>query len=469
MIGKAIYKLLKTHLSNVATGGIYPIIIPENAIDLSSSPAIVYNILTDYETSKNVEPEIVKAVVEFRIISKTYATTNEVSKNLRYLLDHYRDETYDGLDGIRGYLDLDGNNHNLINGIDIANIFYQDQEDDYIDDLFLYSRSIVYNIYYYDSINKFSFTDDPITNNLVLSCKVEGTIHNHLELPNIYGALLRKADKKRPKNNESISKWFNTLGTIKTKPTPSATPIDSRASLQGFGTPTFKEGGSVRPHISIDSADAFGVYSSSDSVTTIDLSNGGLMVFIYKPTGTGSQNLLVGDYSLGSLYNPAICVSHKKVGSDITIDFNPRGDFASFSSETKTLKTSTDSTNYWDADYHFLALSVGGNKAQTGGTYNQSGWYEYFNSNYNPKLTTGQIFDTNSFTGNSVTYSNSCTFAGIGGFSGSAGFDLYEFLVFVPETTTTHGYSADTAPFQPTDITYKKLKDYIYNKYTMLK
>ena len=165
-----------------------------------------------------------------------------------------------------------------------------------------------------------------------------------------------------------------------------------------------------------------------------------------------------------------IVLDHKNIGGDITLEFNPKGNFFTFSAATTTLISSTDSTNYWDADTHFLALSLGGNKAQTGGSYNQSGWYEYFNSNYNPKLTTGQIIKNNSFTGNSETYSNSLTFAGWGDSTYStSGVGIHEMLLFVPESINTHNINADSAPFQPTDIIYNQIKDYIYNKYDNLK
>jgi hypothetical protein len=46
---------------------------------------------------------------------------------------------------------------------------------------------------------------------------------------------------------------------------------------------------------------------------------------------------------------------------------------------------------------------------------------------------------------------------------------MYEFLMFIPNQAQTHNIDADAAPFQPTDIIYKKVKEYIYNKYTDLK
>ena len=57
MVGKAIYNILKTHISDLATGGIYPIVMPQRATNLSDKPAVIYNIISNYETSKNSEPD----------------------------------------------------------------------------------------------------------------------------------------------------------------------------------------------------------------------------------------------------------------------------------------------------------------------------------------------------------------------------------------------------------------------------
>ena len=477
MIGKAIYNLLKSHISDLATGGIYPVVIPQNSTDLSSSPAIVYNIVTSYEGSKNSEPDMTRAVIEFRVISNTYKKTDDISKSLRYLLDNYRDQTFSGLDNLRGYVDYKGSKHNLYKNIDIADIFYQDQEDDYIDDLFLYSRSIVYNVYYYDNINKFCLDYKDTTNPLILSIKADASIEKYSPNDTFKSALISSNIESRVNSGGNISRWYNSIGDVYSKSTPTSSINNYINYMTSIGSPKFYStaiSDIIRPRVSFQTTDA--VCTAVDSggasldLTPIDLSLGALLVFIYRPTVTEDYNFLSGDYSIdGAVYNPSICISHKKIGSDITLEFNPRGDFASFSSETISLTTSTDSTNYWDADLHFLALSVGGNKAQTGGSYNQSGWYEYFNSNLNNNLTIGEILEDNTFTGNSVTYSNSCNFASIGGLAGSAGFDVYEFLLFVPSGAQTHGINADAAPFQPTDIIYKKVKDYIYKKYKSLK
>ena len=468
MVGKAIYNILKTHISDLATGGIYPVVMPQRSTNLSDKPAVIYNIISNYETSKNSEPDIAKAIVEFRVVSKTYKETDDVSKSLRYLLDNYRDQTYEGMDDIRGYVDSKGSKHNLISNVDIAEIFYQDQEDDYIDELFLYSRSLVYHVYYYDNINKFCFNYKDTTNPLVLSLKVDASIEQDSG-GDFKSALMRDAGGDRCADGETVSKWYNTLGSFYAKDTPTATATLYNNYLTGGGTPKYYSTVLVdlKPRIFFNGTD---IMSVNNNTKPIDLSSGALLIYVYKPWTDGGYNFLSGDYSSG-IYNPSMCLSHRLDGVNVDIEFNPRGEFSTFSSETITL-ASGQSADMWTGDEHFLALSIGGNKAQTGGSYNQSGWYEYFNSNNTTKLTTGQILENNSFTGNSVTYSNSCNFATIGGYNGgtgSAGFAIYEFLLFVPESITTHGIDADAAPFQPTDIIYKKAKDYILNKYKALK
>tara|TARA_R100001594_G_scaffold132499_1_gene172737 strand:+ start:10249 stop:11658 length:1410 start_codon:yes stop_codon:yes gene_type:complete len=469
MIGKAIYNILKTHISDLATGGIYPVVMPQRSTNLSAKPAVIYNIISNYETSKNAEPDIAKAIVEIRVVSKTYKETDDVSKSLRYLLDHYRDQTYEGMDGIRGYVDYKGSKHNLISNVDIAEIFYQDQEDDYIDELFLYSRSLVYHVYYYDNVNKFCFNYKDTTSPLVLSLKADASIEKDGN-GNFKSALIQEIDGARCNSGTTVTKWYNRIGAFYAKDTPTATATLYNNYLKGQGSPKYYStpiNDVIRPRIQFQGAD---IISVNDNTKPIDLSRGGLLIYVYNPSTSGNYNYLSGDSSFES-YNPSMCLSHRLDGVNADIEFNPRGEFSTFSSETITLASGTTGV-LWNGDVHFLALSIGGNKAQTGGSYNQSGWYEYFNSDNTTKLTTGQILENNSFTGNSETYSNSCNFATIGSLFnglGSAGFSLYEFLLFVPESITTHGIDADAAPFQPTDIIYKKTKDYILNKYKSLK
>ena len=122
----------------------------------------------------------------------------------------------------------------------------------------------------------------------------------------------------------------------------------------------------------------------------------------------------------------------------------------------------------------FYAYLWGGSKNYTGGSVNQAGWFEYFNSNYNPKLTTGQILKNNTITGNTDSmdsnHQSNFNFKSIGhAVESSSGFRMYEFLMFIPNEQQTHNIDLDAAPFQPTDIIYKQIKEYIYKKYNQLK
>ena len=466
MIGKAIHTILKDKIKDLSTGSIYPVIMPQNAKytlgDSSSYPAIIYDATIDYIKSKDKNPNMLKGVVSIMVVSESYKTTSEISTQVRDVLDHYVDLSDDGLAGVQGFTDDKGYKHSFIENLDISDIFYVDEEDDYYDELFLYTRSTIYDIYYYENIDKFSYNKGlaPITNPLMLSLDCT-QITNDTK-----GGLMFKSGTTNPSNSDDVLKLYNKLGVYYAK----ETPTDSREQYDGYLTPN----DSNKPNYYNATTPAYLEFDGYESLRTYDganknisLSAGAMFIMVYKPTTTGGENYLLGNWDLsGNEGN--IVLSHKKVGSDITLHYNPCGDFTVFSSRTETLITSTDSTNYWDADIHFIALSLGGNKAQTEGSYNQSGWYEYFNSDYNPKLTTGQIIKDNSFTGNSDTYSNSLTFASMGGVVESSGFRVHELLLFVPDANSTHNIDADAAPFQPTDIIYKKIKDYIYNKYKSL-
>ena len=467
MIGKAIYTILKKEISDLATGGIYPIVMPQNAkytlSDSSSYPAVLYHQMIDYTDSKDLMPNMVKCDLGIQVVSQSYKTTSEIANKIKDVLNNYRDFSTSGLDGVQGFQDIHGNNHSFIENVDISSIFFVDESDDYLDDLLLYTTSIDYSVYYYWNMEQFSYNKGiaAITNPLMLSLDCTQRKNN------TQSALVFASDSLLTLDNgENAKLIYNKLGKYYAKETPTS----SRAEYDGYLTTEDAN----RPVYYNATAPAYLDFNSTDYLRTYDsayknisLSAGALFILVYRPSTTGGYNYLFGNHVAGSEGN--IILSHKKVGSNITIEFNPCGDFSTYSSRTQSLITSTDSTNYWDADIHFIALSVGGNKAQTGGSENNTGWFEYFNSNYNPKLTTGQIIKDNSFTGNSDTYSNSLTFAGWGdGSNSSSGFRIYEMLLFVPDANTTHNIDADAAPFQPTDIIYKKAKDYIYNKYESL-
>ena len=156
MIGRAIHQILKTHIAELSTGGIYPIIMPQNpkyTLGTSTSyPAIIYDIILDYETSKQSVPNIKKASLSINVISDTYIDVDNVSTQVRDVLDKYQDLSKEGINDVKGYTDPNSNPHNFCANIDINNIFYKEDQDDYIDDLFLYTRSTIYDVFYYDNL-----------------------------------------------------------------------------------------------------------------------------------------------------------------------------------------------------------------------------------------------------------------------------------------------------------------------------
>ena len=474
MIGKAIHTILKSQISDLATGGIYPIILPQNAkyslSDASSYPAVLYHQMIDLQISKDKTPNLIKCELSIQVVSKSYKTTSKISDEIKNVLDNYRDFTSIGLDVVQGYQDEYGNNHSLIENIDISNIFFSDEKDEYYDELFLYTKAIDYDVYFYWNLDQFSYskgkadvatTISSITNPLILS--LDFTQVKSVDTSALLFSGISSVQRTSIADSSLVQFLYNKIGNYYAQRTPTDNIIEYHPYLrcEDADKPTWNSG--TPAYCEFSTTKNFRTFTGT-AYEPISLAYGGLIIFVYKPDKTGGQNYISGN-SVSASEEGNMSINHEKQGLDIKIQFNPCGDLTTYSSRTITLKATTDSTNYWDASIHFLALSVGGNKAQTGGTKNNSGWFEYFNSNYNPKLTTGQIIKDNSFAGNSDTYSNSLTFASIGSDQdSSSGFLVYEMLLFVPESST----GDDTAPFQPTDIIYKKIKDYIYNKYESL-
>ena len=486
MIGKAIHKLLTEKISNLSSGGAYPLVVPQNAKNAISSttnyPAVVYNQYNEFEASKDTDVNLIYTQLTLQVISDTYKSMDEVCNEIRDLLDHYEDNSTKGLFNVPNYND-NGYVHNLISNIDIQNIFYTDQEDEYFDKLNLFTRRIEYDVYYYDNVGKFSYNkknSNNYTPTNPLALYYDFTAKG-LMRPNSGGEI---GYQTAITNNTDVDYVFNKLGIVKdlsynTITTTNDTFLEYLVSgrpASGF-RPTYKDGltESTLPFLEFNSYDSLEVESTTSALPNqFVMPFGGMVIFIYKPTGTGGENYLLGSKNETENLRPLI-LSHKKVGDDITLHFKPNGIAFDGDSSERTLITSTNSTNYWDADYHFFCLSLGGSKQYTGGSYNQVGWYEYFNSNYNPKLTTGQILKNNLITGNTDNLDNDTNnnfyLSRIGQRLGdtSAGFRVYEMLLFIPNEAQTHNIDSDAAPFQPTDIIYKKVKDYIYNKYELLK
>ena len=476
MIGQAIHTILKSQISDLSTGGVFPIIMPQNSkYSLSSSssyPAVIYHQMLDLETTKDKNPNMVKCDLSIQVVSKSYKTTSKISDQIKNVLDNYRDFTPVGLDTVQGYQDEYANNHSLIENVDISNVFFTGESDDYFEDLMLYTRAIDYDVYFYWNLEQFAYSKgksatatsiSSFTNPLILS--LDFTQIKSLNNSALVFAGQDDNQRQSVESNYFVQFLYNKIGNYYAQKTPTDNIVEYHPYLRCLDAdkPTWFTGTTTPAYAYYDANDNFRTFRGS-AYEPISLAYGGLLIYVYRPVKDSGNNLLSGNFVSAS-EEGNLSINHEKAGSDIRIQFNPCGDLTTYSSRTITLKSSTDSPKYWDADIHFLALSLGGNKAQTGGSKNNSGWYEYFNSNYNPKLTTGQIIKDNSFTGNSDTYSNSLTFAGMGSSEDvSAGFAIYEMMLFVPDSNIGN----DNTPFEPTDIIYKKIKDYIYNKYESL-
>tara|TARA_R100001463_G_scaffold65456_2_gene118746 strand:+ start:385 stop:1800 length:1416 start_codon:yes stop_codon:yes gene_type:complete len=471
MIGKAIYKLLKNEVSDLATGGIYPVIMPQNPNDSNNFPAVIYTTSIETMDSKDAEINMFKATVEIQVVAESYDSANNISRKIKYIFDHYVDrktKQYSDPIFIEGFKTKDGYSHNYVSNINIDNVFFQDNDDDYFDELYLYSITNLYDIYFYNNINKFSFDKGGLISN-PLTVSLDATQVTSENKSGLISALTTGQVSLGNGGNPRV--WLNTNGNFEGKETASSDVSEFNRFLS-IGSPKYYND-TTFAHMRFGQAvaDSFHLSDLSGNLKTLSIEYGALFILVYRPITVG-QNILLGDFDIDAGYtNSSLYLTHTKNGSDITIKFNPRGFFDNFSSETETLITTTDSANYWDADLHFIALSVGGNKANTGGSKNQKGWFEYFNSTYNPKLTTGQIINDNSFSGNTNTYNKSCTFASVGGWAngtGSSGINIHELLIFVPEGKTKR-IDVDSAPFQPTDIIYNEAKNYIFSKYKNLK
>jgi len=489
MIGKAIHTILKDKISDLDDGKIYPIVLPQNAnYSINSNlnyPAIIYQQFTEYETSKDKNPNMVFCRVQLHILSNTYKEVNNISTEVRDVLDHYVDKTNEGLLNVPGYY-LDGNNHSFISNVDISHIFYVEEEDDYYEKLNIYSRRVEYEVYYYNDIIKFNYNianpDPSLTPSNPLLFNIDFT---KKELMRRGGPIIDYEKKISAGVNpyDQPNYIFNKIGKtkyIKANYTGSEviqtledndeywyTPTEIGSLL-----PTYKDGISDGTLPYVYYQDNQNIYPSNTE-SALSLPYGALFVFVYKPMITSGENYILGAGNAATDENPLI-ISHKKDGASITIKINPNGKTFDGASRERTLINSSDSGKYWGGDYHFLSLSLGGSMNYTGGSVNQQGWYEYFNSEYNPKLTTGQILKNNSITGNTDSMgvgSKNFRCGRIGTITSgetSAGFGIYEMLIFAPHKKPEL-YNSDIAPFQPTDIIYKKVKDYIYEKYNKLK
>lgn len=490
MIGKAIHRILKEKIEDLSDGQIYPIIVPQNSKHQigsdSSYPQVVYHQFIDYENSKDVEPNIILCMLNIQVVSDKYSTVNLLSNEIKNTIDHYVDKSEFGLFGIKAFTE-NGKINNFIGNINIQNIFYIEEEDHYYDDLFLYSRSISFNVYYYESIDKLSYDgkyDSPMFYHL------DFTTNKFSEKPSSTSG----SYAGYPSATDNVKYAYNKIGEVKSKfQSFTSGPSDDvweRYWLGGVGSSSWTNmpqwkiapdpiGGEGSLYITNYKNLTTRIKSGTGgSNSNLKIPYGALLVFVYRPVtqdNTDSNYLLGRSSNNDSIDGEAgLVIIHDKKAAGIDIKFNTGGSFvnSNMTNRTVTIATSTDSTNYFNAEYHFLAISLGSaNHWLNSEGVNYKGWFEYFNSNYNPKLSSGQIVKNNSFDGfTTPIYGQGVNICSIGSFTDNVpGFKVYECMILLPNGPKSHGGAYSDSPFiMPTDITYNNIKNYIYNKYQNL-
>tara|TARA_R100000655_G_scaffold31221_1_gene62680 strand:- start:16854 stop:18353 length:1500 start_codon:yes stop_codon:yes gene_type:complete len=499
MIGKAIYKILTENLPahlTIKNGGVYPLYFIQDSYTVTGSggypfstyPQIVYHTFTDPILSKDTLPNMNYVRLTMQVVSHKYIDINTVSSQLRDVLDHYVDRSSAGLAGVPGYRE-NGNYHNLVSNVDIQHIFYQEEEDEYFDKIKLFTRRIEYDVYYYDDIIKYGYDKAGVW------FEQDRTVSNPLALCYDFTqvGLMRKKDYTnnipdyagKVINGGDVFYTFNKLGKtdyqkINTFNTGSTNEIlkEYLETDHASNMPVYYDGvaDNCKPYLFFQNNSNLGIVSQSqinNYPNQLFTPYGFMIVMVYKPVNSWSENYLMGSNS-ESQPTPFL-VSHSKLTDGIKIKCRYHGlSFSGSPAEFTIVDGGTDSTNYWGGDYHFLCLSLGGSKAYTGGSRSYKGWFEYFNSNYNPRLTTGQISYNNKILGDLSVETDAAPnneyYTRIGSVDQtSAGFRMYEMLLFTPPEKIKRGSNVDDPPFQPTDILYKNIKDYIYRKYESLK
>jgi len=478
MIGQAIHKILSLNITDVdgiSFDRVYPIIIPQNTnTDAYGQnefgyPSIIYQPITSFVTSKDQEPNSLNVKVQITIVSESYKTTELLSRKVRDILDHYVDNSTLGLAGVPGYKDENGYRHNIIENTDINHIFFLDEDEEFNEDLFTYSRYMTFDCFCYYTINRMSYdstTTSPLT--MSLDCSTNGLMKYSL------------TSEGNTANGDQITYLYNKLASSKIPTWPSGS-LSSKPYFQAIllsNKPRYYDGTSAetKPYAEFKQINSSGAYAqeilqyinSSGSGIQFGWPWGIMVVYVYKPITSKAH--LSGQYSIAGTINMEI--THEISASEnVLININTSGKSTTYPSDKETLVSKPDSkSTYWDADYHFLCVSLCGGKSFAGGDKNGVGWFEYFNSNLNKKLTTGQILNQNAISGNTTTIAHQNKWGTIGSVvqEGECTFRLYECLVFTPQEKTTHLNDYDTAPFQPTDIVYAEVKKYIYAKYPRL-
>ena len=298
MIGKAIHRILKDKISDLSTGAIYPVVMPQNAkyslSDASSYPAVIYHNTIDYFKSKDKKPNMLLSNLSIQVVSKTYKETDKIARLIRDVLDHYVDLSKYGLADVQGYISENGYSHNFIENIDISNIFYREEEDDYYDDLFLFSRVIEYDVFYYDTIEKFSYNKgtNPVTNPLMLSLDCTQVTKDD------GGAFMLTSMLINPTNNYRVLRFYNKIGSFYAKETPTSTRETYKEYLKASPNSTT----TYTPVYTNTSDPAYLTFSEFNNITVfktdynkISLSAGAMFIFVFKPVLASTyENFLSG-------------------------------------------------------------------------------------------------------------------------------------------------------------------------------
>tara|TARA_E500000305_G_scaffold108358_1_gene110584 strand:- start:4379 stop:5770 length:1392 start_codon:yes stop_codon:yes gene_type:complete len=463
MIGKAIHKILLGSISDLESGNVIPVVIPQQPKD--DYPQVIYGLYNEMLVSKDKNPNIKCCDLSLRIVGKTYKSCEDLARKIRDILDHLEDHQTFGIDGIPSYKDENGYTHNPIGNLHLNHVFFEDENEIYLDNLYQYERIQNYKVWYFDNLGVLSYDSSsatPIFAYIDFSESTLGQLSQYWSIPvtdgNSCHYFFQQICKPSINNltvnsgGQDVSQFHSYWGTTPSTSTRKPNWFAKTNSLPGY--------------LEFVDNDIFMQRTfQSDYLGRIPTLYGAMVIYLYRPVDDGN-NYISGNSENTSTYQPLI--NHSKSGSNIGINFNPSG--INVPGDNVTFVSTTDNVNYWDPDMHFLAISYGGRKEDTGGTKNAKGWFEYFNSDYNPKLTTGQILNNNSFAGNTSTYTDSMSFGTLGSWTlNSAKFRIYEMIFCASPDNSKRGNDLDNAPFQPSDLIYSKIKEYVYNKYENLK
>ena len=89
MIGKAIHKILLGSISDLESGNVIPVVIPQQPKD--DYPQVIYGLYNEMLVSKDKNPNIKCCDLSLRIVGKTYKSCEDLARKIRDILDHLED------------------------------------------------------------------------------------------------------------------------------------------------------------------------------------------------------------------------------------------------------------------------------------------------------------------------------------------------------------------------------------------